>query len=193
MLMPSDYVKAADSPPSSSEYAFYAGRFTEDKGVHTLLEAWQHVRFPLKLAGFGPLERDARALARQRPDVEVLGRLDHADVLQLLSKAAFCVFPSRWYETFGRVIIEAFAAGRPVVASNLGAMACLVRDGVTGLLFRPGDAEDLARKVNGLISNPVRLSELGASARREYEEMYTPERNYGMLMSILQEAMANAH
>ena len=64
------------------------------------------------------------------------------------------IFPSKWYETFGRVAIEAYAKGTPVVASIFGAMAEIIRPGRTGMLFEPGNAQDLTAKVNDLLSDP---------------------------------------
>ena len=90
------------------------------------------------------------------------------------------------------VIIEAFAAGLPVIASDLGAMAGMVRHGRTGLLFRPGDAEDLAAKVRWAFDHPHELAAMRVAARHEYEEKYTAERNYKMLMEIYDLAIENA-
>jgi len=71
-----------------------------------------------------------------------------------------------------------------VIASRLGAMAEIVEDGRTGLHFRPGDPEDLAAKVEWAWAHPRDLKEISREARREYEEKYTAERNYEMLMQI---------
>lgn len=68
-------------------------------------------------------------------------------MITLMKGVRFLVFPSEWYETFGRVAIEAFACDVPVIASHLGAMAEIVEDGRTGLLFNPSDPQDLATKV----------------------------------------------
>jgi glycosyltransferase involved in cell wall biosynthesis len=79
--------------------------------------------------------------------------------------------------------------GRPVVASRLGAMAELVRDGQTGLLFEPGNAQDLAAKVKALLADPAECQRLGRNARAEFEAKYTADRNYEMLMAIYRAAL----
>ena len=89
-------------------------------------------------------------------------------------------------------IVEAFACGLPVIASNLGSMAEMVAHQRTGLLFTPGDAADLARKVRWAFEHPDAIDSMRVAARREFEEKYTAERNYGMLMSIYETAIANA-
>lgn len=99
--------------------------------------------------------------------------------------------PSLYYEGFPLVLAESFSCGTPVIVSRLGAMAEIVEDGKTGLLFTPGDAEDLAAKVEWAWNHPAEMAEMGKAARREYEEKYTAERNYQMLMEIYQKAIEN--
>jgi len=109
-----------------------------------------------------------------------------------MQDAQFMIFPSEWYEGLPVTIVEAFSCGLPVVASRLGAMAEIVEDGRTGLLFHPGDPEDLAAKVEWLFPHPARLAQMGKEARREYEEKYMAERNYQMLMEIYEQAINTA-
>ena len=99
------------------------------------------------------------------------------------------VFPSEWYETFGRVAAEAFAAGTPVIAADIGAVAELVEHGRTGLIFRPGDPEDLATQVEWALSHPAELRGMREEARAEFEAKYTAETNYLALMEIYEAAL----
>jgi glycosyltransferase involved in cell wall biosynthesis len=173
-------------------YAVFIGRLSPEKGIKCLLSAWTQLagRLPLKIVGDGPLGANVRAAANQTAGIEWLGRRQPQEVLALLGAAACLVMPSIWYETFGRTIIEAYAKGTPVVASRLGAMAELVHDGRTGVLFEPGNPEDLASKIRALFDDPARLIRMRHAARREYEEKYTAETNYEMLMAIYAEAKA---
>jgi len=100
------------------------------------------------------------------------------------------VVPSLSYENFPRTLAEAFSAGLPVIASRLGAMAAIIDDGVTGLLFHPGDADDLAAKLQWAAAHPERMAEMGRNARLEYERKYTPAANYATLLDIYREAMS---
>jgi len=175
-------------------YALFVGRLSPEKGVRTLLRAWALLggRVPLKVVGDGPLADEVQEAARRLPGVEWLGRKSPKEVYALMGEAAFLVFPSEWYETFGRVAIEAFAKGTPVVASRIGAVGEVTEDGRTGLHFRPGDAEDLAAKVEWAWAHPREMAEMGREARREYEQKYTAEKNYEMLMAIYERARATA-
>jgi glycosyltransferase involved in cell wall biosynthesis len=172
-------------------YALFVGRLAPEKGTGTMLAAWDRLgtRFPLKIVGDGPLKDQVVRVAARRSDVEWLGHRPVADVHALMRKADMLVFPSQWYETFGRVAAEAFAAGTPVIAADIGAVAELVEHGRTGLKFRPGDPEDLATRVGWALSHPAELRRMREEARAEFEAKYTAERNYLALMEIYEAAL----
>jgi glycosyltransferase involved in cell wall biosynthesis len=86
--------------------------------------------------------------------------------------------------------IEAFAAGKPLIATNLGAMAEMIDDGQTGLHFSLGDHQELAAKVNWAWSHPHVMKSMGLAARKEYENKYTAEKNYAILMDIYRRVIA---
>ena len=106
--------------------------------------------------------------------------------------AVFVVAPSLAYETFGRVIIEAFAAGTPVVASADGAAAELVERARTGLLMRPGDARDLVANVEWLLAHHCFRDSMRRAARYTYEERFTAQGNYRLLMAIYNDVLPRA-
>jgi len=176
-------------------YALFVGRLSPEKGIRTLLRAWERLggKVPLKIVGDGPLAGDVRQAVRQMPGVEWLGRKTPDEVYTLMGNAAFLVFPSEWYETFGRVAIEAFAKSTPVLAADIGAVAEVTEPGRTGLHFRPGDPEDLAAKVEWLLAHPTELARMRKEARAEYEAKYTAERNYQLLMEIYGQALEAGH
>ena len=122
------------------------------------------------------------------PSIKYLGFVDRKELSELVQNSRFLVFASQMYEVFPMVIAEAYASGIPVIASRLGAMIELIRDGETGLLFNPGDANDLAVKVRWLWDHPEEAVRMGQNARREYQQKYTPERNYQQLIEIYERA-----
>jgi glycosyltransferase involved in cell wall biosynthesis len=178
---------------AAGDYALFAGRLSEGKGVSTLLAAWNLLAssIPLLVIGDGPLrpmlEAEARRKNMQR--VAFRGHLDVTETRAAMKRAAFLIVPSVWYETFSLNIAEAFACGTPVICSRLGAMQENVADHRTGLHFTAGDAEDLARKIEWAWTHPSELALMGREARREYENRFTPERNYTRLMEIYQRAV----
>jgi glycosyltransferase involved in cell wall biosynthesis len=178
----------------SGRFAFFAGRLSPEKGIATLLSAWDRLDDPplcLKVAGDGPLRDEVMRRADGRR-VEYLGSLSRKEVQSLMRDAAVLIFPSDCYENFPLSIVEAFAGGVPVVASRIGAMAEIIEDGRTGLHFRAGDAEDLAAKVEWLMGHADELSVMRRECRAEYLAKYTPERNYQMLMELYCSLTENA-
>lgn len=175
-------------------FAVFVGRLAVEKGIDCLLEAWsQHEPpLPLKIIGDGPLADRVQAAAAEVPQIEWLGRLPPARVCEIVGDARMLIMPSTWYETFGRTITEAFSKGTPVVASRLGAMQELVKDGRTGLLFSPGDAADLAAKVRRLAADNKLHEAMRNAARQQFEQHYTAERNYSQLIAIYEQALQAA-
>lgn len=170
----------------SGGYALFAGRLSQEKGLETLVGAWKLLggKPPLKVAGDGPLAGTLTGVA----GVEPLGRRSREDVLGLMQQASFLVFPSVCYEGLPMSILEAFACGLPVIASRLGAMAEVVEDGRTGLLFTPGDAGELAARIAWAASHPLEIGRMRREARAEFEARYTAERNYQALIEIYERA-----
>lgn len=177
------------------DYAVFAGRLSQEKGVATLVAAWEHVHpsIPLKIVGDGPLRSSLEARAKERgiKGITFCGRLSREESVAAVKGSRFQITPSLWYEGFPMVIVEAFACGVPVICSRLGGMQEIVADSSTGLHFNPGDAQDLARKVEWAWNHPAELAEMGRAARRKFETEYTAEKNYTRLMEIYEQTVAS--
>lgn len=163
--------------------ALFVGRLSPEKGISTMIDAWRQIDYPLTVAGDGPMS-GVFGGGESEMNVRALGRLDHGQVLDQMSISAFVVMPSEWYETFGLNIAEAYSMSRPAIASNLGAMAEIVDDGKTGLLFTPGDSRDLVDKVSWAINHPAEMMEMGRRGREKYERLYSPQATYSRLIDI---------
>jgi glycosyltransferase involved in cell wall biosynthesis len=186
---------AGDFKPRASpgQYAVFAGRLSEEKGVQVLLSAWRMLQssIPLRIVGDGPLLEKMSGEIRESlwPLVELTGRRTREEVRLLMSEAKFLISPSICYETFSLAVAESFASAVPVIASRLGAMAEIVKDGVTGLHFEAGNPVDLAAKVDWAWNHPEEMARMGRAARVEYEAKYTPSKNYEILIGIYQKAI----
>lgn len=176
----------------SGGHVVFVGRLSREKGVETLLAAWQRMSSDvrLRIVGDGPLADDVLRAATRDPRIEWMRRQPMREVLRVVGDAACLVMPSLWYETFGRAIVEAFSRGTPVIVSGLGAMAELVEDGVTGYHARPGDPDDLAAKVERMLSQPVERQRMRKAAREEYLRKFTAAPNHDRLMEIYDHARA---
>jgi glycosyltransferase involved in cell wall biosynthesis len=161
-------------------YALFVGRLSAEKGISVLTEAWRELPdISLVVAGDGPM-----AGTEWPQGVSWIGRQPREKILDLMRNARVLIFPSIWYECAPMTIIEAFACGLPVIASELGSVAEIVEDGRTGLLFRPGDAKDLAQKVRTVFDRPNDFENMRSVARTQYELRYSAEENYSQLMGI---------
>ncbi|HEY7611684.1 MAG TPA: glycosyltransferase family 4 protein [Gemmatimonadales bacterium] len=174
----------------SGGYAVFVGRLSPEKGIATLLEAWSRpdAALPLWIVGDGPMAADVRAAAAASPRIRWLGPRPPEETRAIIGDAATLVFPSIWPETFGLVLVEAFACGVPVVASALGAPADLVTSQATGFLVPPGDAGALLERAQWLWKNHDAAASMGRRARSTYETKYTAEVNYLDLMRVYREA-----
>jgi glycosyltransferase involved in cell wall biosynthesis len=172
-------------------YAMFVGRLAAEKGLETLLTAWQHLggSLPLKIVGNGPMAAAVQEAAAKDPSIQWLGNLPLETVYTLVGEAAVLVLPSQCYENFPRVVIEAFAKGTPVIASNLGAMAEIVDDGRTGLHFKAGNPADLAEKLRSVLADPLKLARMRKAARQDFDQYFTADVNHKSLMAIYETAL----
>ncbi len=161
-------------PPSDTLRLGYLGQIAPHKGVHVPVQAVRQLSSggrAIQLRVFGDLERNPtyarklRMLIDADPRITLAGPYNRTQLPAVLGDLDLTVVPSVWYENSPLTIMEAHAAGRPVITSRLGGMAELVRDGVDGLHFRPGDAKDLARQIQRLRDEPGLLERLRAGVR----------------------------
>jgi glycosyltransferase involved in cell wall biosynthesis len=99
--------------------------------------------------------------------------------------ARLVVIPSKWYDNMPNAVLEAYAHGKCVVASDLGSLAEMVEDGVTGRRFAPGDADDLAEKLEAVWSSPREAEAMGRNARAKCAGEYAPEAHLARLLAVL--------
>jgi glycosyltransferase involved in cell wall biosynthesis len=181
---------------SSSGPMLYIGRLSAEKGVEVLIEAWRHVPRSVQLVviGEGPLRRnlEAAASASGLSNVTFAGWLSRPKIFAALQSASALVVPSVCYEGFPMTLVEAFACGTPVLGSNLGSVQEIIKNQENGLHFQSGDPFDLAAKVEWASTHPAELAVMGAAARRDFEQLYTADKNYQMLLQIYEKAISRA-
>jgi glycosyltransferase involved in cell wall biosynthesis len=170
------------------KYFVFFGRIVREKGVFTLLAAMEKVPdLTLRVIGFGPSEGDAREMVRTRKirNVEFCGPKYDSDLIEDLNHAIAVIVPTEWYDNSPLVIHQAFALGIPVIASDIDGIPEIVEDGQNGLLFKPGDAQQLADRMRYLVGDPDLRNRLGRNARKKAELEFTAEvRTKGMLAAM---------
>lgn len=174
--------------PSSGAYVALAGRFSEEKGIETLLQAAKRLpNVPFRIAGEGPMESILRGLAPG--NVTFVGQLARESLAGFYANARMCVVPSRWYEAFGLVAAEAMSFGLPVIATNMAGLAEIVDDGVTGFHFTSGDAATLAGHIERLWNDMPLCAAMGVAGRRKVEREYSEQTYYTRLMGVYAQAL----
>jgi len=168
-------------------YLLYFGRLSPEKGVYELLRAMVRLpHTPLVIAGDGPERPRLESLARELNLNQVLfAGMVHGEKLQkLIAGCSFSVFPSHAYETLGKSILESYAWGRPVIASDLGSRRELVQHGVTGLLYPDGVREQLAHSIGFLFDRPDLIEKMGAAARSRVKANHDPDQHMEKLLEL---------
>jgi glycosyltransferase involved in cell wall biosynthesis len=175
------------------DYAIFSGRLVPEKGVQTLVAAWKGLKanLPLRIVGDGPERRSLETICKREhiDNVHFYGLKPRTEAMEQVRSARFVVFPSGSYENFPMAIVEAYAMAVPVIATSIGSTAEIVRDGVTGLTFKPGSAAELQSRVEWATEHPDLLQEMGRRARAEFEMKYSATRNYEMLIRIYQSVL----
>lgn len=175
------------APFEKRKGAIFVGRLSQEKGVDFLLNAWRDIQLPLTIVGDGP---ENRALRNSAPSTWIfVGEKKHDEVLKLIRGAEMLIFPSIWYEGLPMTILEAFALGTPVVATDLGALHEIVRDGISGRLFEANNRDSFITIVDNLKSDKRSLERLSRGARSEYEKKYNSERNMKLLNEVYSRAL----
>ncbi len=171
--------------PEKGSYASFGGRFVPEKGIDVLLEAGQKTDIPVKVS------RNAKHFVTiDLPnDADIVVTNGRDDLAEFYRNAQFLVFPSIWFETYGVVGAESMSHGIPVIASRLGALNDLIEDGVDGLLFEPGNSQDLADKMLQLWNQPKRLKEMGLAARRKAIDLWSEEPNFKQTLSVYHQVL----
>lgn len=181
-------------PTERGNYLLYVGRLSKEKGVEVLLAAWKMLEevteAKLIIIGDGPEKAKLELEYGQRNNVIFAGKLPSPETMEYIGGARFLVAPSICYEGMPLTILEAYSTGTPVIASNIGSLKEMVKDGSTGFLFEKGNSDNLY----AVIKKALLYKEYGAlvrNANREFKDKYTAVHNYRQLINIYNEAIAN--
>jgi glycosyltransferase involved in cell wall biosynthesis len=171
------------------DYFVFMGRLAEEKGITTLLDACARVpEIPVQIVGEGEHEEALKALAKEKglTNLRFVGYQGGETLKEIVQNAAGVLIPSEWYENCPMVTYEAYALGKPVVASRIGGIPESIEDGVTGYLTEPGDAAGLAECMKRLATDPAACQAMGRAGRKRVEHIC--EGHYEGLMAIYEEA-----
>ena len=173
-------------------YVLYFGRLSAEKGLDFLINTVsRRPEIKLKIAGTGSEEKRLRDLVSNKKikNVQFLGFKSGNILKKIIQECKFTILPSLWYEVFGLSILESFASGKPVLASDIGGIPEIIENGYNGFLFKPGDGNNLLNQLDRLWKDTSLCRKLGVQARQTVEKKYGPEKHYRNLMKIYNDAI----
>ncbi len=144
------------------DYVLYFGRFSEEKGIATLLNVCRELpEVDFVFAGTGPLEKELENVS----NIKNVGFKKGAELEELIRKARFSIYPSEWYENCPFSVMESQMYGTPVLGANIGGIPELIEVGVTGELFDSGDKDDLKLKVQTMWQDTEKTEKYAANCK----------------------------
>jgi glycosyltransferase involved in cell wall biosynthesis len=186
-------IEVEGAPAAANAPVLYFGRLSPEKGVSDLVRAVQALpQIRLQIAGAGPDRAALEQLAQELKlsNVEFTGHVEGQQLDQMIAASRFTILPSHAYETLGKSILESYARGRAVVASDLGSRRELVHQNETGLLFESGNVGQLTDAISYLAQRPQLAREMGGAGRRWVEAHHSPENHYSQLMQLYEQMVS---
>ncbi len=178
------------TPPSRT--VLYVGRLSEEKGIRLLVQI--AVRMPkvnFEITGSGPLDEVVRGAVSAHPNIIWHGHVPPERIHDVYQRAGVVILPTIGVEVMPLAILEAFAAGRPVIASRVGGIPELVEEGITGALVERGDIDGFCAGIQNMLADPQGLARMGHTAYERVRQHYSAQEHYHRLLSIYQEALSS--
>lgn len=175
---------------NSGKYFLYLGRLSREKGIYTLLSAFNSLpQINIKIIGDGELKS---AIERYKlKNVELLGYKEGDELNELINHASFVIIPSECYENNPMSIIESFAHGKPVIGTNVGGIPEIVEENKTGFLYAPKDHNSLAKKI--ILADQLSKDEYSKMSSNAYNyaiEHFSPEKHYKNLLDVYERVLS---
>jgi glycosyltransferase involved in cell wall biosynthesis len=173
--------------PQERPYFLFVGRLEYIKGAQTLIKLWERVPdFDLVIAGTGTYEAELQAQAAPNPRIKFLGALPQRELGNLYFHSIACIVPSICYETFGIIIVEAFARKTPVIARDLGALPEVVQESGGGFAYRTD--EELLNAMRQIAASPPLRTELGEKGYQSFVRWWSRDAHMDLYFGFLRAA-----
>jgi len=190
-----NFVKVAEvTNEYPSDYFVYVGRLSEEKGIIPLLHAWKATNHKIKIFGTGPLQREVELIVSNSPNMQYFGFQDKQTLSNYIASASAVIVPSICYESMPLAVLEAYALGTAVIASNIGILNEMVVPLYTGLNFDPHNHMDLVHKLAEWKSlSTEKILEIKENCRKEYLKKYSQPIVMAELERIYQEVLEESN
>lgn len=148
------------------------------------MQAWNDIDLKLKIYGDGPLFDFCKKKQNLNQNINFYGNKKREYVNKKISNSKMLIFPSEWYECMPMTILEAFNEGTLVIASNIGSISNIIKNFHNGILFEPGNPNDLNKKVKWALKNPIKCDKITDNAKKIFLAKYSENVNYKSLINI---------
>lgn len=182
--------KTAVEDTQLGEYGLYFGRIDEEKGVETVVKAYEKLPdHKVIIMGNDETAEGKRMkeyiVQRGLKNIDFIGHRSGEALEAVIKNARFTLIPSIWYDNLPNTALESFQYSKPVIASNIGSLPELVIDGYNGYLFEPANEDDLVEKIK-LLDDSERVESMGKNSRKRLLESFAPETHYKLLMNVFE-------
>lgn len=190
VVKPNFAISTEPTQPITDHSFVYVGRLSEEKGIIPLLHAWKSTTHKLKIFGTGPLENEVRVIVQNSPNISYFGFQDKPTLNKHMAGALAVIVPSICYESMPLAVIESFALGTPVIASQIGILTEMVVPLYTGLLFDPHNHSNLVKTLAKWEAlPPEKLNEIKSNCRKEFLNHYSQDIIIDKLINIYQDVI----
>jgi glycosyltransferase involved in cell wall biosynthesis len=170
------------------KYLLIVGRVEEHKGIIDAIKALKDSKYILKIVGRSSTSYDLTlknfVKTNNIKNVEFLGAKYGENLKNLYQNARVVIIPTLWYENMPNVALEAMAYSRPIIASNLGSMKDIIKEGYNGLLFTSGDIKDFKKKIEKFMTDNKLCKKIGKNNYNDSIKKYNPDKHYDKLIRI---------
>ena len=176
------------------DYGLYFGRLSVEKGVEQVIQAYEKLgnNYQLKIMGDDTTEEAARLKSyvseHDIKNIEFLGFKTGTELEEIIRKSRFILVPSIWYENLPNTILEGFAYGKPVIATNIGSLTETIKNGENGFLFNVGDIDEIIESIKKLDDAEL-VKTMGKNNLKQIETTYSVEQHYTKLMNLFEEKL----
>ncbi len=175
-------------------YVLYFGRYVRPKGVMTILKSAKlNPSIKYLFVGKGDIENEMREFVEKEKleNVDISGPVWGEEMDQIIKQSRFVISASEWFEPSSYVALQTFANGKPIIASNMGGVPEIVKEGYSGRLFNAGDYQELAKITKELYDDCTSVERMGRNARKEVDDEYSPELYYRKTIEVFKSLIEN--
>ena len=177
-------------------FVLFVGRIEKQKGLMTLVKAFENLPYNLKIIGFsndGYEDELKKELEGKKHNIEFLGRKSFEEIVPYLKSCLCTVTPSEWYDNFPNVVLESYAFKKAVIATDFGSLQYMIEDGKTGLKFKYANVGDFREKIQWMFEHVEEAQKIGEAGYRLIETKYSPQTHYETLITLFNKVLKNKH